>query len=71
MPITCNYQTLAQATGLPDCAALMAEMAGAAEFLAARPAIDQFRDAFIGAFQRYFSIEFRVRTHPAVDPVLA
>ena len=71
MPITCNYETLARATGLPDCAALMAEMAGVAEFLAVRPSIDQFRDAFIGAFQRYFSIEFRARTYPPVDPVLA
>ncbi len=71
MPITCNYETLARATGLQDCAALMAEMAGVAEFLALRPAIDHFRDAFIGAFQRYFSIEFRVRAHPPVDPVLA
>ena len=71
MPITCNRETLARATGLPDCAPLMTEMAGVAEFLASRPAIDQFREAFIAAFQKYFSIEFRVRAHPAVDPVLA
>src|SRR5207244_10788664 len=47
MPITCNRETLARATGLPDCAPLMTEMAGVAEFLASRPAIDQFREAFI------------------------
>jgi lipoate-protein ligase A len=33
-------------------------MAGVAEFLGQRPAIEQFRDAFIRAFQDHFSIEF-------------
>src|SRR5881296_1248366 len=71
MPIICNHETLARATGLPDCAALMAEMAGVAEFLDVRPSIDQFRDAFIGAFQRYFSIEGRTSRNSATPAISA
>ena len=71
MPITCNREILARATRLPDCRPLMKEMAGVAEFLAERPTIERFRDAFVRAFQRHFSIEFCVRTHGPVDPILA
>ena len=59
MPITCNRDNLARATGLTDSAPLLMEMAGVAEFLPVRPTIEQFRETFIRAFQKYFSIEFR------------
>src|SRR5213593_1691449 len=60
MPITCNRDNLARATGLTDSAPLLMEMAGVAEFLPVRPTIEQFRETFIRAFQKYFSIEFRL-----------
>ena len=71
MPITCDYETLAFATRLPDGHMLRREMAGAADFLAERPSIHTLRGAFVHAFQRYFSIEFRPRTDRLVDPVIA
>ena len=74
MPITCNRDNLARATGLTDSAPLLMEMAGVAEFLPVRPTIEQFRETFIRAFQKYFSIEFRPgphRPHRRIDPILA
>ncbi len=71
MPITCDYETLALATRLSDVETLRREMAGAADFLSERPPIDTFRRVFVHAFQNYFSIEFRPRTHRPVDPVIA
>src|SRR2546425_8372873 len=68
MPITCDREILARATGLPDSRILEQEMAGVAEFLAERPSLEQLRGAFIRAFQEHFSIEFKVRSHPPVDP---
>jgi lipoate-protein ligase A len=58
MPITCNRDALAHATRLPDAVALEQEMAGLAEFLPERPALEQLRSTFISAFQDYFSVEF-------------
>ena len=71
MPITCDREVLARATGLPDSESLQREMAGVAEFLGERPTIEQLRSAFIRAFQEYFSTEFRLRPHSPVDPVIA
>jgi lipoyl(octanoyl) transferase len=71
MPITCNCEALARATRLADSESLKREMAGVAEFLPERPTIEQLRCAFVHAFQEYFSVEFRIRTHGAVDPVIA
>jgi lipoyl(octanoyl) transferase len=70
MPITCNYQALAQATRLSDVDLLKREMAGAAEFMTIRPSMEDLRRAFIQAFQEYFRVEFQHRPHP-VDPVVA
>jgi lipoyl(octanoyl) transferase len=61
MPITCNREVLARATRLPDASPLEREMAGVAEFLPERPAIEQLTGAFTRAFQDYFSIDFRIR----------
>ena len=58
MPITCDRETLARATRLPDSTALQDEMAGVAEFLSERPTLEQLRGAFVRAFQDHFSIEF-------------
>jgi len=71
MPITCDREALARATGLPDSTILEQEMAGVAEFLAERPSVEQLRSAFIRAFQEHFSIEFQVISYPPVDPVIA
>src|SRR5207244_6006630 len=71
MPITCDRDALARATGLPDSKMLEREMAGVAEFLAERPSIEQLRSAFIRAFQQQVSIEFQVISYPPVDPVIA
>ena len=74
MPITCNRDNLARATGLTDSTPLLMEMAGVAEFLPVRPTIEQFRETFIRAFQKYFSIEFGPgphRHHRHIDPILA
>src|SRR5207244_12617534 len=43
MPITCDRETLARATRLPDSTALHEEMAGVAEFLSERPSLEQLR----------------------------
>jgi lipoate-protein ligase A len=58
MPITCDRQVLARATRLPGAEPLDKEMAGLAEFLPQRPALEQLRDVFIQAFRDYFSIAF-------------
>ena len=58
MPITCDRETLARATGMPDAGPLQDEMAGIAEFLSERPPVEQLRNAFVRAFQDYFSIDF-------------
>ena len=58
MPITCDCQVLAAATGLADTASLEREMAGIAEFLPDRPTLEQLQQAFAHAFQDYFSIKF-------------
>jgi lipoate-protein ligase A len=71
MPITCDRDALARATGLRDSASLKREMAGLAEFLAERPTIEQLTSVFIRGFQEYFSVEFRPRPHHPVDPVIA
>jgi lipoate-protein ligase A len=71
MPITFNYEALALATRVRDAEMLEREMAGVAEFLAARPKINQFREVFIHAFTEYFSIEFGAPSHSSVDPVIA
>jgi lipoate-protein ligase A len=61
MPITCNRETLARATRLPDTSSLEREMAGVAEFLPQRPTVEELSGAFIRAFQEHFSIEFVAR----------
>ena len=58
MPITCNRETLAKATRMADSGVLETEMAGVAEFLPERPRLDELRNAFIRAFQDYFSMAF-------------
>ncbi len=58
MPITCNREALARATKMADSAVLETEMAGMAEFLPARPGMDVLREAFVQAFQDYFSMAF-------------
>jgi len=58
MPITCNRETLARATRMPGTEPLEKEMAGVAEFMPQRPSLEEFRSAFIRAFQDHFSIDF-------------
>ena len=58
MPITCNRETLARATRMPGTEPLEKEMAGVAEFMQLRPSLEEFRSAFIRAFQDHFSIDF-------------
>jgi len=58
MPITCNRETLARATRMPGTEPLEKEMAGVAEFMTQRPSLEEFRSAFIRAFQDHFSIDF-------------
>ena len=58
MPITCDRETLARATRLPDSTALHEEMAGVAEFLPERPSLERLRSAFVRAFQDHFLVEF-------------
>jgi len=62
MPITCNRELLARATRLPDTAMLEKEMAGVAEFLPQRPRLEEFRNAFVRAFEDYFSVELMAST---------
>ncbi len=61
MPITVNYEALAFATQLADIRLLETEMAGCADFLPARPTLQELTGAFMRAFQEYFSIEFQLR----------
>jgi lipoate-protein ligase A len=58
MPITCNRVALAKATRMADSGVLETEMAGVAEFLPERPRLEELRNAFIQAFQDYFSMAF-------------
>jgi len=58
LPITCDRTALANATRLSTVEPLEKEMAGVAEFLPSRPTVEALRDAFIQAFQDYFSIAF-------------
>src|SRR5215475_10279234 len=58
MPITCNRETLAKATRMADSGVLETEMAGVAEFLPERPGLEELRNAFVQAFQDYFSMAF-------------
>jgi lipoate-protein ligase A len=58
MPVVCDRERLARATGLPDPAPLYEEMAGLAEFLPARPTLAAITNAMVGAFQERFGIEF-------------
>jgi lipoate-protein ligase A len=61
MPISCDRQALALATRMPDAGALFEEMAGLAEFLPQRPAINELTNALVGAFQDRFGIGFTRR----------
>src|SRR5438046_1852710 len=56
MPITCNRDNLARATGLTDSAPLLREMAGVAEFLPVRATIEQVNKTFIRLINNYFPI---------------
>ena len=58
MPITCDRDLLARVTRLADVSELEEAMAGVAEFLPLRPRLEDLTDAFVRAFQDYFSIEF-------------
>ena len=58
MPITCDKESLARATRMPDAEPLEREMAGVAEFMPSRPTLEALRGAFVRAFQDYFSVEF-------------
>ena len=59
MPIRINFETLAQATRMPNPEVLAQEMAGCAEFLRARPTLHEMVGAFMRAFQEQFSVEFQ------------
>jgi lipoate-protein ligase A len=61
MPITCDREALAQATGMEETESLYREMAGIAEFLPDRPSVTVLINALIGSFQDRFGIEFRRR----------
>jgi lipoate-protein ligase A len=61
MPIVCDREMLAQATGLPDAGPLYEEMAGIGEFLEIRPSVAEVTNALVGAFQSRFGIDFSER----------
>jgi len=61
MPVTVDRELLARATRLPDTALLEQEMAGMAEFVPRRPDFVELTDAFVRAFEDYFTIEFVTR----------
>ena len=61
MPITCDREALAGATGMEETGSLYREMAGIAEFLPERPSIAVLINALIGSFQDRFGAEFRRR----------
>jgi lipoate-protein ligase A len=61
MPITCDFLTLARATRLTDSDSLQLEMAGVAEFLPVRPAVNCLIRTFTRALQDYFSVDFEIR----------
>jgi len=61
MPISCDCEILARATGLSDASILRDEMAGFTEFLPEKPPREELTGAFIRAFQEHFSIDFRLR----------
>jgi len=61
MPIACDRELLARATGMSDAGPLYEEMAGISEFLESRPSTTQVTNALVGAFQSRFGIDFRDR----------
>jgi lipoate-protein ligase A len=67
MPITCNREVLARVTRLPDTELLEKEMAGVAEFLPHRPRLEEFRSAFVRAFQDYFDVELTSSIQHSVE----
>ncbi len=61
MPITCDRELLAGATGMAGSGVLDDEMAGLAECLPDPPARDAMREVFVQAFSECFDVRFRVR----------
>ena len=59
MPISCDRETLARATRMPDASPLYEEMAGLSEFLPGRPTTQELTTALAAGFQARFSMEFR------------
>lgn len=59
MPISCDREVLARATGMTNAAPLYNEMAGLAEFLAVRPDLDEVIDALVRGFEERFKIRFQ------------
>lgn len=58
MPISCDREVLARATGMIETDSLYREMAGLAEFLEVRPSIELLTNALIASFQDRFATEF-------------
>ena len=59
MPIACDREMLARATGMSDAGPLYEEMAGIGEFLDVRPSVTEVTNALVGAFQARFGIDFK------------
>ena len=59
MPIRCDREKLARATRMSDPGPLYVEMAGLAEFLPARPSIEELAESLVAGFQKRFATEFR------------
>lgn len=59
MPIACDREMLARATRMTDSSVLYEEMAGLAEFLPARPLVNEVIDALLNGFRTRFEVEFR------------
>src|SRR5438128_1309588 len=70
MPITCDREVLARATGRPDSTILEQEMAGLAELHTARPSLEQLRSAFTRACQTHFPAQFPFKSYPSVHPII-
>ena len=62
MPITCNRELLARATCLGEAGLLDEEMCSIEECLGVRPALGAMLNAFVGAFQHHFGVDFIRRT---------
>ena len=62
MPISCDREVLARATGMNETESLYREMAGIVEFLPQRPSISVITRHFVASFEDTFGIEFRQRT---------